>query len=73
MDQFDTVPVLRLHLEEFQKTLTFVEGLLVAQDLQREYAAMANTTRPSRLTQDVQRQLERLNGYLQENDELPEG
>lgn len=74
MDDFDTVPVLRLHLDELMRTLTAVEGLLVAQDLQREYLAMANTIRPSRLTQDVQRQLGRVGGYLQEDsDALPQG
>lgn len=73
MDDFDTVPVLRLHLEEMVRTLTIVEGLLTAQDLQREYLAMANTIRPSRLTQDVQRQLARLNGYAQEESDVPEG
>lgn len=74
MDDFDTVPVLRLHLDELMRTLQTMEGLLVAQDLQREYLAMANTIRPSRLTQDVQRQLGRIGGYLQEDsDAFPQG
>jgi len=71
-DGLNTVPVLRIHLDELLRTLTFVEGLLVAQDLQTEYKAMARVTRPSRLTQDVQKALQRVEGYLVEEENVPE-
>jgi hypothetical protein len=71
-DGLNTVPVLRMHLDELLRTLTFVEGLLVAQDLQTEYKAMATVTRPSRLTQDVQKALQRVEGYLLEEENVPE-
>jgi hypothetical protein len=71
-DGLNTVPVLRMHLEEIARALVYVEGLLVSQDLQTQYKAMANVTRPSRLTQDVQRQLERVQGYLVEEDSVPD-
>lgn len=60
----NAVPVLRVHLEELEKTLAHCEGLLCALDLQGEYRNMAKVIRPSRLTQDVQRRLERVQGYL---------
>jgi hypothetical protein len=71
-DGLNTIPVLRMHLEEIARALVYVEGLLVSQDLQTQYKAMANVTRPSRLTQDVQRQLERVQGYLVEEDSVPD-
>ena len=75
MDDFDTVPVLRMHLEELAQTLAFVEGLLSAQDLQKDYVAMTATmSRPSRLTTNVRKAQERVHGYLQEeSDELSQG
>lgn len=63
-DGLNVVPVLRVHLEEIEQTLANCEGLLTSLDLQQEYRNMGKLVRPSRLTQDVQRKLERVQGYL---------
>lgn len=63
-DRLNTVAVLRGHLVDLERTLVFVEGLLVAHDLTVEYRNMAAVTRPSRLSTDVQKQRERVQGYL---------
>lgn len=68
-DGLNTVPVLRMHLEELVQTLDFVEGLLVSQDLQAEYRKMGTLPRPSRLTSKVQAQSERVRGYLMQEEE----
>lgn len=70
-DGLNVVPVLRVHLEELQQTLMNCEGLLTSLDLQQEYRAMGKMIRPSRLTQDVQRKLQRVEGYLMEEDDEP--
>jgi hypothetical protein len=64
-DGLNTVPVLIMHLEEVERVLDFVEGLLVSQDLQAEYRKMGTLPRPSKLTQKVQEQRARVQGYLQ--------
>jgi hypothetical protein len=64
-DRLNTVPVLRGHLADLAQTLEFVEGLLVSHDLTVEFRNMKAVTRPSRLTVDVQKQRERVRGYLQ--------
>jgi hypothetical protein len=72
-DRLNTVAVLRGHLVDLERTLAFVEGLLVSHDLTVEYRNMAAVTRPSRLTQDVQMQRERVSGYLaMEGDDVLE-
>lgn len=68
-DGLNTVPVLYMHLEEFERVLAHCEGLLVAQDLESGYKSMANTSRPSRLTQAVQNGLDRVRGYMVTEDE----
>lgn len=72
-DSPNIVPVLKAHLVEWEQTLAITEGLLVAQDLTQEYKNMGTMTRPSRLTTNVQRQLERVRGYLvePEDDRIP--
>lgn len=67
-DGLNTVPVLRMHLEELARTLDFVEGLLVCQDLEAEYRKMGTLPRPSKLTTSVQNHMDRLRGYLGEDD-----
>lgn len=71
-DGLNVVAVLRTHLDELERTLAFCEGLLAAQDLERQYKEMAAVTRPTQLTKSVQRQLERVRGYLAEDDSVPE-
>jgi hypothetical protein len=68
-DGLNTVTVLESHLVELERVLAFAEGVLAAQDLERQYKEMAAVTRPSRLTQAVQRQLERVQGYLNTGEE----
>ena len=70
-DGLNVVPVLRVHLEELQQTLAHCEGLLTSLDLQQEYRNMGKMVRPSRLTQDVQRKLQRVEGYLILEDDEP--
>lgn len=65
----DTVPVLRAHLMELERTLALMDGLLSAQDLAQEYKNMATVTRPSRLTTVARTQLTRVQGYLREEDD----
>ncbi len=67
-DRLNVVPVLKGHLVELERTLTFVEGMLVALDLQDEYRKMGTLHQPSKLTNSVQTQLERWRGYLNEGD-----
>jgi hypothetical protein len=72
-DSLNVVPVLRGHLVDLERTLMFVEGLLVAHDLTVEYRNMGTTNRSSKLTLSVQEQAERIRGYLrQEQDEFVE-
>jgi hypothetical protein len=71
-DGLNAIPVLHMHLEELERTLDFVEGLLVAQDLQADYRKMSTATTRSRLTQKVQEQRERLQGYLSEGVDVSE-
>jgi hypothetical protein len=68
-DGLNVVPVLKGHLADLERTLMFVEGLLVSQDLQTEYRKMGTLNRPSQLTKRVQQQRERILGYLNEDDE----
>lgn len=70
-DSLNVVPMLKGHLVDLERTLMFVEGLLVAHDLTVEYRNMAPVTRPSRLTQDVQNQRMRVQGYLDQVDDEP--
>lgn len=67
-DGLNTVAVIRMHLEDMERTLDFVEGLLVSQDLQTEYRKMGTLTRPSRLTLKVREQRERIRGYLRQEE-----
>lgn len=67
-DSLNVVPVLKGHLADLERTLMFVEGLLVAQDLQAEYRKMGTLNQPSQLTRAVQEQADRIRGYLQETD-----
>jgi hypothetical protein len=68
-DGLNTVPVLRMHLEELERVLTFVEGTLSARDLQRQYEQMGSLHKPSRLSTSVTSQLERVRGYMAMEDE----
>lgn len=73
MDGLNTVPVLAVHLDEIRSALAHCEGLLTAMDLQNEYKAMTNLTRPSRLTLAVRAQLDRVEGYLTpEAEDVPQ-
>lgn len=67
-DRLNVVPVLKGHLVELERTLMFVEGLLVALDLQGEYQKMGTLNQPSQLTRAVQTAQDRVQGYLQEQD-----
>lgn len=69
----NVVPVLEGHLVDLERTLEFVEGLLVSQDLQAEYRKMGTMNQPSQLTRSVQQARTRVQGYLQEADDVPEG
>ena len=72
-DGLNTVPVLRMHLEELEKALVHCEGLLSAMDLQQGYRDMSTLNRPSRLTTNVGQQVDRVRGYLDRTkDEFPE-
>lgn len=71
-DGLNTVSVLRVHLEDMKRTLDFVEGLLVSQDLQAEYRKMGTLNRPSKLTQMVQKHSSTLQGYLVTEEDVPE-
>lgn len=72
-DGLNTVPVLRMHLEELELTLVHCEGLLSAMDLQQGYRDMSTLNRPSRLTTNVGQQVDRVRGYLDRTkDEFPE-
>jgi phosphopantetheine adenylyltransferase len=74
-DSLNVVPVLRGHLVELERALTFVEGMLVAMDLETQYKKMDTLHRPSQLTRSVQAALTRVNGYLDDeevNDLSPE-
>jgi hypothetical protein len=64
-DGLNTVPVLRMHLEELERVLGFVEGLLSAQSLQSQYTQMASVYKPTPLLRNVEQQIGRLQGYLQ--------
>jgi hypothetical protein len=68
-DGLNTVPVLRMHLEELERVLTYVEGTLSARDLQRQYEQMGTLHKPSRLSTSVGSQLERVRGYMALEDE----
>lgn len=68
-DGLNTVPVLEGHLEELERTLSFVEGVLVALDLQAEYRQMGTVSKPTPLTRDVVKQLARVRGYLRQEDD----
>lgn len=71
MDEgLNVVPVLKGHLVEIERTLGFVEGLLVALDLQTEYRKMGTLNQPSQLTRAVQTAQARIQGYL--NDDTGE-
>lgn len=68
-DRLNVVPVLKGHLAELERTLMFVEGLLVSLDLQEQYRKMATLHQPSQLTESVQSALARVSGYLGETDD----
>lgn len=68
-DGLNTVAVLRMHLEELRRTLSFVEGALAARDLGNQYIQMGTLNRPSKLTAAVSSQIERLDGYLVSDEE----
>ena len=63
-DGLNTVSVLQIHLEELEQTLVHCEGLLSAMDLQQGYRNMGTLNQPSRLTQNVGQQVDRVRGYL---------
>lgn len=65
-DRLNVVPVLKGHVVELERILGFVEGLLVALDLQDGYRKMTTLHSPSELTESVQDQLARWRGYLNE-------
>jgi hypothetical protein len=72
-DGLNVVSVLKGHLAELERTLGFVEGLLVSLDLQGQYQKMGTLHSPSQLTRAVQAAQARVQGYLQENNDAPAG
>ena len=70
----DTVMILRGHLEELEQALDTATSYHVADDLTRRFKNVGGTHRPSNLTVRLEKALDRVRGYLtQEDDErLPE-
>lgn len=71
-DSLNVVPVLEGHLVDLERMLTFVEGLLVSQDLEVEYRKMGTLNHPSKLTKAVQEHRRRIQGYLRLESDVPQ-
>jgi hypothetical protein len=68
----EPVTVLRGHLEEVLEALDAATGYHSADDLARQYKNVGGTYRPSNLTKRLEKALDRVQGYLvEEQDELP--
>jgi hypothetical protein len=71
--ELDQISVLRGHLEEIQEALQWSHGHFSALDLSENYRATKRTYSPSRITTTIGRALQRIEGYLTEEDETDEG
>jgi hypothetical protein len=71
----EPVSVLRGHLEEWLSAIDAAYGYHAANDLAQQYRNVGGTTRPSNLTKRLEASLERITGYLAEenNDSISEG
>jgi hypothetical protein len=64
-DEFDQIPVLRIHLEEIYRAVDAAYGKMASLDLARAYDTMSpGFHRPSNLTRALEAQKERVEGYL---------
>lgn len=72
-DTLGTTGVLNAHLTELEQVLDFARGFVVARDLMNDYANMGGAPRQSNLSRALEKQLERVRFYLEDNDEpIPE-
>lgn len=67
----EPVQLLRGHLEEIQQALDAARGYHVADDLARQYKNVGGTHRPSNLTKRLEKALDRVEGYLAEDQDEP--
>lgn len=63
------IPVLRVHLEEFERALEGAHGFSSSHDVRETFRSLGRDLRPSALTTLLESQLERVRYYL----EQPEG
>lgn len=68
----DQIPVLRGHLEEFLATLSNVVTLLEAERLARSARELNDNVRPTRLQAQLEQATVRIEGYLPEDEDVPE-
>jgi hypothetical protein len=67
-DPTEEIVVLRSHLEEVLEVLNNVRGYLSAEDLAAGFRDVKPAVRPSRLTAMSGKALERVAGYLEEEE-----